>query len=118
LPQHVRLAPLPHGVVPDGHPHVLDAASVQATPFVQHVVPHGVVPAGQQQTVFGSEHVWPFWQQPLPHAGAPAGQPTVASPRNGRSTVAAVAAAAAVTIPFNSVRREFGTAIARARSSN
>ena len=57
--QHVRLAPLPHGVVPAGQPQMPLAASAQATPFLQQALPHGVVPAGQQHPVVASEHVSP-----------------------------------------------------------
>lgn len=61
--QHVRLAPLPQGVVPAGQPHVPLALSTQAMPALQQLGPHGVVPDAQQQWVVGSEQV------PVQHTG-------------------------------------------------
>jgi hypothetical protein len=73
--QHVRLAPLPHGVVPLGQPQMLLARSTQATPFAQQETPQGVEPFGQQQPPGGCEHVSPVLQQYSPHVAAPDGQP-------------------------------------------
>jgi hypothetical protein len=114
--QHVRLTPLPHGVVPDGHPQKLCAAEMQATPLLQHLVPHGVWPFSQQHPD-GSEHVPPLGQQPSPHAGEPAGQVT-APPRRGRKIVAATAATPLAPRTLSAPRREVEPAIARDSSSN
>jgi hypothetical protein len=75
LGQHVRLAPLPQGVRPAGHPQTPLVRSAQATPDLQHTAPHGVVPAGQQNPMAGSEQV-PV-QQPEPQLVWPEGQPHV-----------------------------------------
>jgi hypothetical protein len=64
--QHCRFAPLPHGVLPAGHPQMPRALSRHGTPFLQHDVPHGVSPLQQQVTVAGSEQVSVFLQQPSP----------------------------------------------------
>jgi len=115
--QQVREAPLPHGVVPAGHPHSPADLSWQATPLLQQLVPQGVVPFGQQHDVAGSVHVPPFGQHPCPQAWLPAGQVT-APLRNGRRSVAAVAAAAVAPMSFSAPRRDVGRAMLRDRSSN
>jgi hypothetical protein len=115
--QHVRLEPVPHGVVLAGQPQKERDESMQATPLLQHACPHGVVPFGQQHPVAGDEHVSPFWQHPLPQAGPPSGQVTAAL-RNGRSSVAPAVATNVAPTSFNAPRREVGAAIARLRSSN
>jgi hypothetical protein len=69
---------------------------MQATPLVQHFVPHGVVPFGQQHLLAGSVQVSPLWQQPLPHVGAPASQ-VVALARDDLNTVAVAAATRGAT---------------------
>jgi hypothetical protein len=58
--QHVRFEPLPHGVVPGGHPQNPVAWFWQATPLAQHAGPQGVWPGSQQQPVCG--HVVPGQQ--------------------------------------------------------
>jgi hypothetical protein len=73
--QHLRLAPLPQGVVLGGHPQMPLARSRQATPDAQQAVPQGVDPFGQQQPPPGSEHVSPALQQKLPQVCPPAGHP-------------------------------------------
>jgi hypothetical protein len=64
--QHFIVAPLPHAVVPFGHPQRPLFLLMQATPLLQQDVPHGVVPLQQQVTVAGSEHVSPLLQHPFP----------------------------------------------------
>jgi hypothetical protein len=64
--QHLVDAPLPHAVVPFGHPHRPLFLLMQATPLLQQDVPHGVVPWQQQVTVAGSEQVSPLLQHPFP----------------------------------------------------
>ena len=115
--QHRRLVPRPHGVVPDGHPQRPLKASTHAMPLLQQEFPHGVVPFGQQHFVLGSEQASPAWQHPDPQAAAPAGQVT-ASPRNGLSTVAPAAAAAAAPNSLRKPRRLGAAAIALDSSSN
>jgi hypothetical protein len=48
---------------------------MHAIPFEQQVLPHGVVPEGQQQPVAGLEQLSPFWQQTDPQVEVPAGHP-------------------------------------------
>jgi hypothetical protein len=115
--QHVRLTPVPQGVLPAGHPQKLAALSMHATPALQHFVPHGVVPLGQQHDVVGSEQAPPAGQHPWPHVAVPDGH-VAAPPRNGRRRVAAAAAAAAAPSTLRAPRREVGSAIARDKPSN
>jgi TetR/AcrR family transcriptional regulator, regulator of mycofactocin system len=114
--QQVRLAPLPHGVVPAGQPQRLWETDWHATPALQHLLPQGVVPLGQQHELAGSVHVPPLTQQPWPQTGEPAGQVT-APPRNGRKKAAAAAAAPVAPRTFSAPRLLVGWAIARDRSS-
>jgi hypothetical protein len=115
--QHLRLAPLPHGVVPAGHPHRPWFRFTHATPEAQQLVPHGVVPFGQQQDVAALVHVPPAGQHPSPHTGLPAGHVT-AAPRNGRRRAAPAAAAAVAPSTLSAPRRDVRCAIAFATSSN
>lgn len=115
--QHVSDVSLPHGVVPDGHPHTLCAAFTHAIPFAQHEKPHGVAPLGQQHCFDASAHVSPAWQQVAPHAGAPAGHESAAA-RNGLTIVARVALVIAAPMTLRTLRRVGAPAIARVRSSN
>jgi hypothetical protein len=114
--QHVRLAPLPQGVVRGGQPQSPLEASMQATPVAQQFGPHGVVAFGQQHSNDGFEQVPPLGQQPVPQTGLPVGQVT-APPWKGRSTTAPAAARAVAPITFSAPRREVGLAIDLVRSS-
>jgi hypothetical protein len=105
--QHVRLAPVPHGVCPAGQPQVPLRASAHAIPFWQQVDPHGVVPGAQQHEVFGSVHV-PL-QHAVPHWVSPGGQ--AASARNGLRNVATVAPPTAAPKILSTPRRDLGAAI-------
>jgi hypothetical protein len=64
--QHLRLAPVPQGVVPDGHPHRPLLALTHATPLWQQFVPHGVVPFAQQHDVEAFTQMPPWGQHPAP----------------------------------------------------
>ncbi|MCU1449379.1 MAG: hypothetical protein JWP02_1549 [Acidimicrobiales bacterium] len=115
--QQVRLAPLPHGVVPAGHPQRPCDADWHATPALQQRGPHGVVPLGQQHELDGSEQVPPFGQHPWPQATDPAGQVTASALLKGRKKAAAAAAAPVAPSTFKAPRREVGAAMARDSSS-
>jgi hypothetical protein len=111
--------PCPQNVLMLGsHPHLPVLAFTQMSPDWQQLGPQGVVPAlhahwlldGFKHAVFGG-------QQVSPHDVNPGWQSIWASPRKGRSTVAAVAAAAAPPIIFKMPRRETSLADARASRS-
>lgn len=116
--QHLRLAALPHGVRPLGHPQIDFALLAHATPATQQASPQAVWPAAQQQFLAGLVHAPPAGQQASPHTFVPAGQPGSASPRKGFRTAAPTAAAAAAPMPFSTPRRLVCRAIFFARSSN
>jgi hypothetical protein len=115
--QQVRPAPRSHGVVPLWQPQVLEPADTHATPVAQHLVPHGVVPLGQQHELAGSVQMPPLGQHPCPHTCDPVGQVT-APPRKGLKMAAAAAAAPVAPRTFSAPRRLVGRAMARDRSSN
>jgi hypothetical protein len=85
------LAVVPHWVWPDGQPHLPVRALRHATPALQQLGPHGVVPARQL---------------------------VAASARKGRRTVAPAAAAAAAPTTLRMPRRLGWAETARVKSSN
>jgi hypothetical protein len=93
---------LPHGVVPAGHPHTPREAFVHAVPARQQHCPHGVVPAlhGDDPTTAGPPHT------------------TTADARNGFSIVAVTPATAAAPNALSTSRRLLEEAIASVNPSN
>jgi hypothetical protein len=114
VPEHVDVAALaqatpalqhalPQGVVPAGHPQVLAAALTQATPALQQHWLQGVVP--------GAHGTWLAVVAPVQATRS------LASPRNGLSTVATAAVPTAAPIILRALRRVVAPAIIRLSSS-